>query len=233
MNVRIAKFIADCGVASRRDGEDLIKSGRVSVNNKIIDTPVFFVQDGDVVCVDGKKITPHSEIKLYAFHKPINTMTTTRDPMGRKTIYDVLDKKYGNLKYVGRLDYKTTGLLLMTNDGDFARKLSLPENNIKRTYIATVGNFTQHGLDAARRGVVVDGIQYRPMQIDVIDDNHLKVTVSEGKKNEVRIVLRHIGSKVRALHRISYGGINLENLKVGKIFEIDKKTVDQMLKNFL
>ncbi len=153
--------------------------------------------------------------------------------MGRKTIYDVLDKKYGNLKYVGRLDYKTTGLLLMTNDGDFARKLSLPENNIKRTYIATVGNFTQHGLDAARRGVVVDGIQYRPMQIDVIDDNHLKVTVSEGKKNEVRIVLRHIGSKVRALHRISYGGINLENIKVGKIFEIDKKTVDQMLKNFL
>lgn len=232
MSVRIAKYIADCGVASRRDAEKLIESGVVSVNGTVINTPVFFIEDKDIVCVDGKQIKQQEEIKLYMFHKPLNTMTTTRDPMGRKTIYDVLDKQYKNLKYVGRLDYKTTGLLLLTNDGGVARKLSLPENNIERTYIATVGGFTESGLNIARRGATVDGIKYRPMKIEVIDDNHLKVTVSEGKKNEVRIVLRHIKSPVRALHRISYGQILLGKLGVGKILEIDKKTVDLILKNF-
>lgn len=232
MTMRLSKFIADCGVASRRDAEGLIVSGRVSVNGEIVNTPVFFVDGDENVCVDGKQIKNHSEIKLYMFHKPLNTMTTTRDPMGRKTIYDVLGKKYRNLKYVGRLDYRTTGLLLLTNDGDFARKMCLPDNNIERVYIATVGKYTERGLNTARKGAVVDGIRYRPMKIDVIDDNHLKVTVTEGKKNEVRIVLRHIGSKVQALHRISYGGISLGNLGVGKISEIDKKTVDLILKNF-
>lgn len=232
MKTRIAKFIADTGIASRRDAEKLIENGVVSVNGKFVDTPVFFVEDGDVVCVNDKQIKNHNEVKLYMFHKPINTMTTTRDPMGRKTIYDVLDKKYKNLKYVGRLDYKTTGLLLLTNDGGLARQLSLPTNNIERTYIATIGKYTEHGLDVARHGAVVDGIQYRPMKIKIIDDNHLRVTVAEGKKNEVRIVLRHIGSPVRALHRESYGGIRLGKLDVGKIIEIDKKTVDLILKSF-
>ena len=232
MKMRLSKFIADCGVASRRGAEDLIESGRVSVNGEIVDTPVFFVNGDEKICVDGKEIKNHTEIKLYMFHKPLNTMTTARDPMGRKTIYDVLDEKYKNLKYVGRLDYKTTGLLLLTNDGDFARQMSLPQNNIERTYIATIGKYTERGLDTARKGAVVDGIHYRPMKIDIIDDNHLKVTVTEGKKNEVRIVLRHIGSKVQALHRISYGGIQLGKLGVGKISEIDKKTIDLISKNF-
>ena len=114
MKMRLSKFIADCGVASRRGAEDLIESGRVSVNGEIVDTPVFFVNGDEKICVDGKEIKNHTEIKLYMFHKPLNTMTTARDPMGRKTIYDVLDEKYKNLKYVGRLDYKTTGLLLLT-----------------------------------------------------------------------------------------------------------------------
>jgi len=232
MSVRIAKYIADCGVASRRDAEKLIESGAVSVNGTVVNTPVFFIDDKDTVYVNGKQIKQQKEIKLYMFHKPLNTMTTTRDPMGRKTIYDVLDKQYRNLKYVGRLDYKTTGLLLLTNDGVIARKLSLPENNIERTYIATVGKFTESGLDIARRGATVDGIKYRPMKIEVIDDNHLKVTVTEGKKNEVRIVLRHIKSPVRALHRVSYAGIQIGNLGVGKILPVNKKTVDLILKNF-
>lgn len=232
MKVRIAKFISECGIASRREAEKLIESGVVSVNGDVINTPVVFVDEDDKVCVNGKEIKKQDEIQLYMFNKPINTMTTARDPMGRKTIYDVLDKKYKNLKYIGRLDYKTTGLLLLTNDGDFARKMSLPENKIERTYIATVDKYTESGLDIARRGVTVGKIKYRPMKIEVIDDNHLRVTVIEGKKNEVRIVLRHIGSPVRELHRIYYGGIALKDLGVGKILMVDKKTVDLILKNF-
>ena len=232
MAIRLAKFIADSGFASRRAAEELINKGLVSVNGKIIDTPVFFVEQGDKVCINGQEIKSNNDIKLYAFHKPINTMTTARDPMGRKTIYDVLDKKYKNLKYIGRLDFKTTGLLLLTNNGDFARKMSLPKSQIERTYIATVDKYTPHGLDVARHGTCVDGIKYRPMKIQEIDEHNLKITVTEGKKNEIRIVLKHIGSPVKALHRVSYGEIKLGNLKPGKILEIDKKTIDLMLKNF-
>lgn len=232
MTMRLSKFIADCGVASRRGAEELIEKGAVSVNGMVIDTPVFFVNGDEKVCVNGKEIKPQSETKLYMFHKPINTMTTTKDPEGRKTIYDVLDKQYKNLKYIGRLDYKTTGLLLLTNNGDLARKMELPKSQIQRTYIATVNRYDDKKLNVARRGVIVDGIKYRPMQIEIIDEHNLRVTVVEGKKNEIRIVLKYIGSPVVTLHRISYGIISLGNLKAGKISEIDKKTVDQILKNF-
>lgn len=232
MKVRLAKFIADSGVASRRGAEDLIKSGAVYVNGNIVDTPVCFVDENDDIYINGKKIEKQTEIKLYVFNKPINTMTTTYDPNGRKTIYDVLGDKYKNLKYVGRLDFKTTGLLLLTNNGDVARKLSLPQNHIQRTYITTVSKYTKQGLDKARRGVTVDGIKYRPMEITEIDNKNLSITVSEGKKNEIRIVMKYIGAPIVALHRISYGNIKLGNLEVGKILEIDKKTIDAMLKNF-
>jgi 23S rRNA pseudouridine2605 synthase len=232
MGTRLAKFIADCGIASRRDAEVLIKSGRVSVNGNVIDTPVFFVEGDEKICVDGHQIKNKSETELYMFHKPINTMTTTKDPENRRTIYDVLDKKYKNLKYIGRLDYKTTGLLLLTNDGNLARQMSLPKNKIPRTYIANVNKFTERGLDMARHGVVVDGIKYLPMKIEILDEHNLKVSVIEGKKNEIRIVLKHIGSPVINLHRVSYGPVMLGNLGVGKIMRVDKKTVDLIVKNF-
>ena len=233
MKIRLAKFIADCGVASRRAAEDLIKSGAVSVNGAIVDTPVFFVDSNDEILVSGKKIDKPSEIKLYMFHKPINTMTTVSDPEHRKTIYDVLDKKYKNLKYIGRLDFKTTGLLLLTNNGDIARQLTLPKNHIPRTYVATVNNYSEKMLNLARRGVVVDGIKYHPMKIEVIDNHNLRITLTEGKKNEIRIVFKYIGSPIIALHRISYGDIKLGNLASGKILEIDKKIIDPMLKKLL
>ena len=108
---------------------------------------------------------------MFVFHKPVNTMTTVRDPDGRKTIYDCLPSEYKHLKYVGRLDYKTTGLLLMTDDGNLARQLTLPSSKIPRVYIATVSGNDMSGLARARRGVTVDGIKYAPMQIDILSDN--------------------------------------------------------------
>lgn len=231
MSVRIAKFIAECGIASRRAAEEMIVAGRVTINGNTIDTPVHFVKDNDIVTVDGKKISKQTEIQLFAFHKPLNTMTTVSDPQGRKTIYDCLPNEFRNLKYIGRLDYKTTGLLLLTNDGDLARKLTLPEHKIPRTYIATVNSADFSKLDNARRGITVDGIKYAPMKIDEIGGNNLRVTITEGKKNEVRIVLRACGCGVRKLHRISYGNIDLGKLPVGKIKQISKKTIDEMIKS--
>lgn len=232
MGVRVAKFIADSGVASRRGAEELIATGHVRINGVVIDSPVNFVGENDTVEIDGKKISARTDTELYMFHKPINTMTTLHDPRGRKTIYDCLGDEYKNLKYVGRLDYKTTGLLLLTNDGDFARKLTLPSSNIERTYIATVNSTDFSHLDKARHGMVVDGIKYAPMKIEEIGGNDLRVTVTEGKKNEVRIVLRACGCPVRKLHRISYGKIRLGKLPVGKIQKISQKTIDLMKKSF-
>ena len=231
MGVRVAKFIADSGVASRRGAEELIAAGRVSINGTVIDSPVNFVDENDTVEIDGKKISARTDTELYMFHKPINTMTTLHDPRGRKTIYDCLGDEYKNLKYVGRLDYKTTGLLLLTNDGDFARKLTLPSSNIERTYIATVNSTDFSHLDKARHGMVVDGIKYAPMKIEEIGGNDLRITITEGKKNEVRIVLRACGCPVRKLHRISYGKITLGKLPVGKIQKISQKTIDVIKKS--
>ena len=231
MSVRIAKYIADSGIASRRAAEDMISAGRISVNGVVIDTPVFFVNNDDVVALDGRTITLRTETELYAFHKPLNTMTTLRDPHGRKTIYDCLPPEYRNLKYVGRLDYKTTGLLLLTNDGDLARKLTLPSSNIPRTYIATVNGTDFSKLDNARRGITVDGVKYSPMVVEEIGSNNLRITITEGKKNEVRIVLRACGCPVRKLHRVSYGKIILGNLGVGKIKKISQKTIDETIKS--
>ena len=231
MKVRIAKFIADSGIASRRAAEDLIAHGAVSVNDQKIDTPVCFVDENDTIIVNGKKVIKKSDTKLYAFHKPVNTMTTRADPNGRQTIYDVLPNEYKNLRYIGRLDYKTTGLLLMTTDGELARKMTLPSSHIPRTYIATVyGDLSK--LDLARRGITVRGIKYAPMKIDVIDDKHLRVEIVEGKKNEVRIVLAAVGAPVKKLHRISFGKIELGNIPVGKIREMNQKTIDLILKSF-
>ena len=224
MKIRLAKFIADAGIASRRAAEDLIARGMVSVNGEKVDTPVFFVEDKDVVLVDGKKVSSKPKTKLYAFHKPINTMTTRNDPDGRKTIYDFLPPELHGLKYIGRLDYKTTGLLLLTNDGELARKMTLPSSHIPRTYIATVyGDLSK--LDLARRGITVRGIKYAPMQIEKIDDKNLRITVHEGKKNEIRIVLSAIGAPIKKLHRISFGKIELGNLASGKIREIHTENI--------
>lgn len=233
MKIRIAKFIADSGVTSRRGAEQLIAAGLVAVNGVVIKTPVHFVDDTDDVKISGKKIMPKTDTLLYAFNKPIDTMTTTRDPRGRKTIYDVLPPEYRNLRYVGRLDYKTTGLLLMTNDGLLARKLTQPDSRVPRVYLADVVGNNMSKLDKARSGVTIDGIRYRPMQIEVMPDKRLRITVTEGKKNEIRIVLKHCGLPVRTLHRIMYGPISIKNIPSGKIVQVDKKTIDALMESFL
>ena len=233
MKIRIAKFIADSGITSRRGAEQMIANGRVSVNGKTIETPVHFVDDTDEILVDGKRIEKRTDTRLYAFHKPIGTVTTTRDPRGRNTIYDILPPEYRNLKYVGRLDFNTTGLLLMTNDGLLARKLTMPNSNIPRVYLADVDGNNMSKLDRARHGVTIDGITYRPMKIEIMPDGRLRVTVTEGKKNEIRIVLKHCGLPVRKLHRVMYGPVSIKNIPAGKIIELDKKTIDALVKTSL
>lgn len=231
MTERIAKFIASSGVASRRAAESLIEQGAVAVNGTVIDTPATLVDENDTVTVNGKDVVRPSETELYIFNKPMNTMTTRDDPQGRKTIYDCLPDEYKHLKYVGRLDYRTTGLLLMTNDGELARKLTLPDSKIPRVYVATVNGKDFSQLNRAREGMVIDGVKYQPFKIDILRDKNLRVEIMEGKKNEVRIVLRKCGLPVRRLHRISFGPVRLGKLSVGKIEKLEQKTIDAVLKS--
>lgn len=233
MKIRIAKFIADSGITSRRGAEQMIADGKVVVNGAIATTPIMFVDDTDEIVIDGKKIEPRTDTVIYAFHKPIGTVTTTHDPRGRNTIYDILPREYRNLRYVGRLDFNTTGLLLMTNDGLLARKLTQPSSNIPRVYLADVAGNNMSKLDKARRGVTIDGIHYRPMQIEIMPDKRLRVTVTEGKKNEIRIVLKYCGLPVRKLHRIMYGPVSIKNIPAGKIVKLDEKTIDDLIKTYL
>lgn len=229
MKQRISKFIAHSGIASRRDAEKLIESRVVAVNGNILDTPATLVDENDKVTVNGKIIEPKHETELYIFNKPLNVMTTARDPLNRKTIYDILPDKYKHLRYVGRLDYKTTGLLLLTNDGDLVQKLSLPTNKIPRVYIARVGG-KRPDFEIARQGATVDGINYRPMKITELGAGKIRITVTEGKKNEVRIVMRACGAPVQKLHRESFGNLHLGKTAPGKIVKVSQKDIDELLK---
>ena len=254
MKIRIAKFIADSGAASRREAERLIECGAVKVNGARVDTPVFFVQNGDRVEINGRPVTARDKTRVFVFNKPINTVTSAHDPDGRKTIYDVLPVALRNLKYVGRLDYKTTGLLLLTDAGEFARKLTLPSTGILRTYVAKLRPMDMGEIksaassralrqflsplssdaaifDTVRRGVTVDGIKYAPMQIELLTRYPLavKITLTEGKKNEIRIIMRHLGFMVSKLHRESYGPIKLDGLKSGEVRELSASEIVQLL----
>lgn len=213
----------------------MILAGRVSVNGEKIETPVFFVDGAEKITVDGKPVPNRGAETasragrtpaVYLFHKPAGCICSARDPEGRKTIYDILPEKYRNLKYVGRLDYNTSGLLLMTDSGDFARKMTLPDSEIPRTYVAKLGRtWTMDDetvgrlLKPVRRGAKIDGTIYRPMKIERLNATDFKITVTEGKKNEIRVIFDHIGLPVRKLHRISYGKYELGGLPAGKIIK--------------
>ena len=233
MKERISKFLANNGVVSRRFAEELILNNKVSVNGKILSNPIFFVDGTEEIIVDGKKIKNKTSFDVYKFNKPINVMTTRKDPLNRMTIYDLIPEEYKSLKYIGRLDYKTTGLLLLTNNGEILRKLTLPSSNIKRVYIADVEYKDFKGLNLAINGARINGIKYRPMRIKEISKNRLSVEIYEGKKNEVRIVLASCGLIVKKLHRVSYGNIFLDNLPVGEIRKIDNKIITELLTNLV
>ena len=224
---RISKFLSDNGVASRRGAEEFIAAGRVKVNGRRVETPVCFVNDGDIVEVDGRAIrtTNHEpRTAIYLFHKPVGCLCTAKDPEGRRTIYDILPAKYRGLKYIGRLDYNTSGLLLLTDSGELARKMTMPDSGVERVYIAKLGRpmtmddaMVDRLLRPVRKGIKINDVICRPMKIERINAQDFRITLTEGKKNEIRIVFGHIGLPVRALHRVSYGEYKLGELARGKI----------------
>ena len=231
---RIAKVLARAGLASRRDAEEMVTQGRVAVNGRIINSPALDITVNDVVTVDGAPLPARERTRLFLYHKPRGLMTTHADPEGRPTVFDNLPEGLPRLISVGRLDFNTEGLLLLTNDGGLARALELPDTGWLRRYrVRAHGEVTQAQLDALKEGVEVDGVKYGPIEAMLERDQGANVwlvfAIREGKNREVRNVMAHLGLEVNRLIRISYGPFQLQELAEGAVEEVKTRVLREQL----
>ncbi len=231
---RIAKRMARAGLCSRREAEVWIAEGRVSVNGKKISSPALNVSGSDSIKVDGKLLAAKEQARLWLYHKPTGLVTTHKDPEGRPTVFSALPKDLPRVISVGRLDLNSEGLLLLTNDGDLARKLELPATGwIRRYRVRVFGHITPAMISEMKKGVVSEGVHYGPVEAVVDggkgDNAWLTVSLKEGKNREVRKIFEHFGCKVSRLMRLSYGPFQLGNLEKGEVKEVTGK----VLKSFI
>jgi 23S rRNA pseudouridine2605 synthase len=231
---RIAKVVSRAGLASRRDAEAWITEGRVTVNGRVINSPALDVTATDVVTVDGKPLPPRERTRLFLYHKPRGLMTTHADPEGRPTVFDHLPEGLPRLISIGRLDFNTEGLLLLTNDGGLARVLELPDTGWLRRYrVRAHGEVTQGQLDQLKEGIEVDGVKYGSIDATLERDQGANVwlvfAIREGKNREVRNVLAHLGLEVNRLIRVSYGPFQLGEIAEGLVEEVKTRVLREQL----
>lgn len=231
---RIAKRMARAGLCSRRDAERWIAEGRVVVNGKKLSTPACVVTDADVILVNGKPLAGAAKTQLWLYHKPRGLMTTHRDPQGRPTVFDNLPPGLPRVISVGRLDFNSEGLLLLTNDGELARRLELPSTGWLRRYRVRVNGLPhkQH-LAELEKGITIDGVNYGPITASVErsqgDNTWLIVGLREGKNREVRRVMEHLGHQVSRLIRTAYGPFQLGAIEPGKVKEVPGKVIKEQI----
>lgn len=232
--MRLQKFIAECGVASRRGAEKIIESGRVYVNGDLVDYMGCEVDpDRDMVEVDGIVIKPETKKYYIVLNKPKNYVTTVSDDLGRPTVMHLVEDIDARIYPVGRLDFDTSGLLIMTNDGDFANKLTHPRNVVNKTYIARVDRIlSEDELATLEKGVDLDGVRTAPAKAEMIKRPQkgfeVKLTIHEGKNRQVRRMLESVGVNVVALKRISVGSVTLGNLPEGKWRKLSDAEINKL-----
>ena len=229
---RIAKIMAASGLCSRRDAERWILDGRVTVNGKTLDTPACTIGPDDVVLVDNKPLADKQPRRLWCYHKPAGLMTTNRDPQGRPTIFEKLPPTLPRVVTVGRLDFNSEGLLLLTTDGGLARELELPQKGWKRKYRVRVhGSVTPEVIKRLTQGVRINGISYAPCGVEVErvqgTNTWVLMTLTEGKNREIRRLMDFFGLPVTRLIRVSYGPFQLGNLAVGDVREVPQKILKE------
>ncbi len=234
---RIAKAIARAGFGSRREAERWIAEGRVSVDGQTLKTPATLVTDASVIKVDGQTLPKPQRSRLFRFHKPRGMLTTAHDPDGRPTIYDGMPKDLPRLMPVGRLDFNSEGLLLLTNDGELKRHLELPVTGLERQYRVRVhGIPTDEMLQRLKRGLTIEGVRYGSIKATVERAQGrncwMVVTLTEGKNREVRRVLAFLGLIVNRLIRVSYGPFHLGELPRAVATEVAPKMLRDLLPDF-
>ena len=233
--MRINKYIASSGVASRRKADELIKAGKVKVNNIVLKELGYDVLPGDKVSVDGKEISV-SEKKIYiALNKPIGYVTTVSDEKGRPTVLDLLTDVEERVFPVGRLDYNTSGLLILTNDGNFSQKVSHPGKGVGKTYRAKVqGIISREKLARLRRGVDIGGFVTSRAQAEIYKElpkqTVVDITIYEGKNRQVRKMFKAIGNPVVELERIAIGDVKLGRLATGSYRKLTAREIESLSK---
>ena len=233
---RIAKLLARAGVASRREIERMIAEGRIALNGEKLTTPATLLGDLGGVTVDGKGVRPAAATRLFRFYKPQATLTAAHDPKGRPTIYDRLPKGLPRLMPVGRLDFMTEGLLLLTNDGELKRQLELPKTGVVRTYRARAyGRVSQAELERLAEGVTIEGVRYGSINANLErrtgSNCWIEMSLAEGKNREVRRVLAHLGLQVSRLIRTSYGRFTIAGLDPGHVDEVAEAELELFRKS--
>ncbi len=234
--LRLQKYLADCGVASRRASEELIKSGRVAVNGEIVrEMGVIIDETVDEIMFDGQVVTPVNKKIYVMLNKPVGYVTTVSDEKGRPTVLDLVSDIQDRLFPVGRLDYDTEGLLLLTNDGDMTYKITHPKNDISKTYVAEVGgNISMDTIIRLRSGVVIDGYKTKPAEVEVVGATQygtkIEITIKEGKNRQIRKMFEVLGCTVKRLKRIKEAGLVLGHLPVGKWRKLSESEVNMLKK---
>lgn len=231
---RIAKVLARAGVCSRRDAERLIAAGRVMVNGKVLDSPALNIGPKDKVLVDNQPLQATEPTRLWRLHKPRGQVTTSRDPEGRPTVFDALPKSLPRVISIGRLDVNTEGLLLLTNDGELARRLELPATGWARRYrVRAYGRTDQAKLDELQNGIKLDGVQYGPIQArlerEQASNVWITMTLREGKNREIKRVLEALNLTVNRLIRVSYGPFQLGDLPEGQVQEVPARILEDQM----
>jgi 23S rRNA pseudouridine2605 synthase len=231
---RIAKVMARAGLCSRREAETWITAGRVKVNGEKLTSPARNVTDSDRVTVDGKPLPEKEKVRLWRYHKPRGLLTTAKDPQGRPTVFESLPPELPRVVSVGRLDLNSEGLLLLTNDGELARKLELPATGwIRRYRVRVNGTVEVAHINELRKGITVEGIRYGSVQASLDrqqgDNAWLTMSLTEGKNREIRKLCGHFGWSVSRLIRLSYGPFQLGSLEKGQVEEVKGKVLKDQL----
>lgn len=231
--MRLQKYLASCGVASRRNAEKLIAEGHVTVDGVCITEMGVQVEDHQVVCVDGRKVTPEAEKHYILYHKPAGEVTTVSDPEGRATVLDRFRDYPVRLYPVGRLDYDSEGLLLLTNDGDLTERMLHPSMEVDKVYLARVSyQVTPEEARKLASGVMVDGRKTARAKTKILSVQNLftdmLITIHEGRNRQVRKMVEQIGHEVVMLRRIRFGPLKLGDLPRGGWRHLTKEELDEL-----